>query len=205
MTARILLVRHRQSTWNADRRWAGQANPPLSVEGRRQALELGANLSGFGFQAIVSSDLSRARETARRVRAAMPRAVLRTDARLREIDIPAWDGMTKEDIEAAFPGQLHRWKTIDPPEPPPGSEPWPAFESRVRSALLDCADQWTSALVVAHSGVLRVLRTAAPEHGKVGRSKGIWLERHGDQFRIAGLQRLVERPTPPTAPFGSAA
>lgn len=192
MTDRILLVRHRQSTWNADRRWTGQADPPLSVEGRRQALVMGANLTGFRFQAIISSDLSRAKQTAQQIHTVMPSAVLGTDARLREIDIPAWNGMTKQEIEAAFPGQLHHWKTVDPPEPPPGSEPWSAFATRVQNALHDCADQWTSALVIAHSGVLRVLRTASPEHGKVGRSKGIWLERHGDEFRVERLQRLVE-------------
>ena len=191
MTARILLVRHRQSTWNADRRWAGQADPPLSAEGSRQALEMGATLSEFGFQVIISSDLLRARQTAQHVHAAMPWATLSTDGRLREIDIPAWNGMSKQEIETAFPGQLLRWKTVDPPEPPPGSEPWSAFASRVENALHDCAEQGRRALVVAHSGVLRVLRTVSPAHAKVGRSKGIWLERHGSHFQVERLQRLV--------------
>ena len=61
--ARLLLVRHGQSTWNHERRIQGQLDPPLSDEGRRQAAQLGRRLAGRKFAGFYSSDLKRASET----------------------------------------------------------------------------------------------------------------------------------------------
>src|SRR6266851_3985273 len=62
--ARLLLVRHGQSTWNREHRIQGQLDPPLSEEGRRQAERLGRRWAGRKFVAAYSSDLKRALETA---------------------------------------------------------------------------------------------------------------------------------------------
>src|SRR5207302_269734 len=62
--ARLLLVRHGQSTWNRDHRIQGQLDPPLSEEGRRQAERLGRRWAGRRFVAAYTSDLKRALETA---------------------------------------------------------------------------------------------------------------------------------------------
>ena len=69
MAARVLLIRHGQSTWNADGRWQGWADPSLSPEGRTQAEAAAVALGAAGeqFAGVVSSDLARARETAARV------------------------------------------------------------------------------------------------------------------------------------------
>jgi broad specificity phosphatase PhoE len=190
---RVLVVRHRESTWNAQRRWAGQEDPPLTAVGEAQAAEMATVLAPFGFEAIVSSDLVRAARTAELVAAASPTSVLRQDPRLREIDVPPWTGLTKDEIEGAYPGALERWRG-DVPQPPAGSEPWPDFERRVVDALADCARRAPTTLVVAHSGVLRVLRTAlGSPHGKVGRSRGVWLEPDGEGLRVGALERLKAR------------
>ncbi|HEX7136135.1 MAG TPA: histidine phosphatase family protein, partial [Iamia sp.] len=60
---RLLLVRHGESTWNADGRWQGQADPPLTDRGREQARSAAAGLPG-GVDELWSSDLERARVTA---------------------------------------------------------------------------------------------------------------------------------------------
>lgn len=65
--ARILLLRHGQSTWNAESRWQGWADAPLSEEGLAQAREMGELLAAGGpqFTRVVSSDLARSADTAR--------------------------------------------------------------------------------------------------------------------------------------------
>ena len=60
----IYLVRHGQSTWNEEHRWAGQADPPLTDLGRLQAKMACSRLEEIGFRWVTSSDLIRARETA---------------------------------------------------------------------------------------------------------------------------------------------
>jgi glucosyl-3-phosphoglycerate phosphatase len=205
---RMLVVRHRQSTWNAQRRWAGQADPPLSAAGEQQAHELRDALGGLAFDAIVASDLRRALDTARIVAAAHPAARVVTDPRLRELDAAAWSGCTREEIEAGWPGALDRWRSGELLDLP-GAEPWARFEERVQAGLHACADRWSRTLVVAHAGVLRVLATTAgSQHGRPGRSRGMWVARSGGDLVVEGLQRLDERsvgaghPTPASGPPG---
>lgn len=187
----MLLIRHRQSTWNAARRWASQADPPLSRRGEADAAALGPLLAPLGFDAIVSSDLSRARRTAALIRAAMPWTTLTEDPRLREIDIPAWTGRPKAEIEAAYPEEYARWRS-GLRVPPAGSEPWAQFEARVLAGLHACADRGSTVLVVAHSGVLRAVGTALHLPEKVGRSKGRWLHRRNGQLTAGAVRRLME-------------
>src|SRR5919206_3871545 len=87
---RLLIVRHGESTWNAEERLQGQLDPPLSERGREQARALGAavDLTGFPPERIVCSDLTRARETAELLGVAPGRY----DERWREIDIGEWGG-----------------------------------------------------------------------------------------------------------------
>ncbi len=190
---RLLLVRHRQSTWNAERRWASQADPPLSERGEAEAAALGLVLVPLGFDAIVSSDLSRARRTAELIRAAMPWTTLTEDPRLREIAIPAWSGRLKAEIEAAHPEEYAQWRA-GTRVPPAGSESWTEFETRVLAGLDGCADRGGTVLVVAHSGVLRAVGTALRLPDKVGRSKGLWLDRSNGQLTAGPLQRLTNPP-----------
>src|ERR671929_2443690 len=87
---RLILVRHGESTWNAEERLQGQLDPPLSERGREQSRALAAavDLTGFPPERIVCSDLTRARETAELLGVAPGRY----DERWREIDIGEWGG-----------------------------------------------------------------------------------------------------------------
>src|SRR5262245_40290829 len=80
---RLLLVRHGQSTWNADGRWQGQGDPPLSPLGERQAAEAAERVQAM--DALWSSDLRRAWQTAEIIGARASLAV-HLEGRLRERD-----------------------------------------------------------------------------------------------------------------------
>ena len=104
---RALLIRHGQSEWNADGRWQGQADPPLTDLGRHQALHASRNLGVV--DAIVASDLQRATETALIIAGELGVGPLVLEPGLRERDAGEWSGLTRAEIERDWPGYL------DPP------------------------------------------------------------------------------------------
>ena len=103
--ARLLLLRHGESTWNAAGRWQGHADPPLSTTGTAQARAAAAALVEIG--AVWCSDLVRARQTAELCAPAGRRGA--TPSRCsRERDVGAWTGLTREAIEESLPGMDRR-------------------------------------------------------------------------------------------------
>ncbi|MDO5730330.1 histidine phosphatase family protein [Corynebacterium sphenisci] len=159
---RLLLLRHGQTTYNATRRMQGQLDTALSAAGRRQAAEVGAHLGRAhpDITRILSSDLSRARETAEAVSAAVGVPVA-TDPRLRETRLGAWQGRTHADIDAEFPGLRARWRH-DPTWAPPGGETRVEVAARMRAVvdeLLAGYPDWpgNTVLLVAHGGAIAAL------------------------------------------------
>src|SRR5690606_25454710 len=98
----IWLIRHAESAWNAMGLWQGHADPGLSARGIAQAEALARELAGSGIEAIVASDLRRARETARILGAALGLEPA-IDARLRERDLGTWSGLTTPQIAGRWP------------------------------------------------------------------------------------------------------
>src|SRR4051794_33802703 len=96
LSARLFLVRHGQSTYNAQARLQGQADPPLSDAGRAEAKLLKPALPPFEPDRVVTSDLNRARETAELL--GYPGA--RRDARFREINVGEWAGHSLSEFPA---------------------------------------------------------------------------------------------------------
>lgn len=119
---RVLLLRHGQSEWNADGRWQGQADPALTDLGRRQAAHASRSLGVV--DAIVTSDLQRAAETAAIIAGELGVGPIVLDADLRERHAGEWQGLTRTQIEEAWPGYL---------EPPPPIEGTPAARSAPRT------------------------------------------------------------------------
>ncbi|HPB44693.1 MAG TPA: histidine phosphatase family protein [Microthrixaceae bacterium] len=101
---RLLLIRHGQSEWNADGRWQGQANPPLTTLGRRQAAEASASLGAV--DGIFSSTLNRAHSTAEIIAAEIGIGPVIALPGLIERHAGEWQGLTRSQIEAQFPGYL---------------------------------------------------------------------------------------------------
>ena len=156
----ILLARHGESDWNRDRRWQGHADRPLTDLGREQARDLADRLANTELDAVYSSDLERARETAAIV-AERHRLPVEELADLREVDVGSWSGLTRAEAEERFPDAFLRWTQ--------GGEGWDDGETyeqlseRVVSALSTIAERHPGArvLVVAHGGSLRAVHATA--------------------------------------------
>jgi probable phosphoglycerate mutase len=195
----LLAVRHGQSTWNADGRWQGQADPPLSPLGEQQAVAAGATLGAC--DAVFASDLERARRTAEIVAAAvLPEgaAAVVTDARLRERHAGEWTGLTRREIEAGDPGALRDGRR------PPGFEPDETLAARGLAALLDCARTLSAGgtgLVVTHGGLIRsVVRALGGETDAVPNLGGRRLELDDGGLVLAGEVLLLDATTEVTIP-----
>lgn len=148
MTARrILLWRHGRTAWNVERRFQGQADPPLDDLGRTQAVEAAAMLAAFAPVAIVSSDLRRAQETAAplAVRLGLPVAL---DRRLRERSLGHWEGLTRTEVARLYPTELADW-LAGREDCQPGSEPRAEVAERAMAALADTVGE--TVVLVTHS------------------------------------------------------
>ena len=149
MTDRLILVRHGESTWNAEERLQGQLDPPLSERGREQARALTATLDGVPDERVICSDLARARETA----ALLGLRPARFDPRRREIDVGSWAGRTAAEIDAQGT-ELTNWR--GGPRRAPDGEPWDAFHARVAGAIDELLAEGGPWVVVSHGGCIRV-------------------------------------------------
>jgi broad specificity phosphatase PhoE len=156
----ILLARHGESDWNRDQRWQGHADRPLTDLGRSQAQSLAERLADIDLDAIYSSDLTRARETAEIV--ARPRGLdVTTIPALREVDVGSWSGLTRAEAEQRYPEGYRRWLA--------GEEGWDDGETykqlgdRVVDAIREiaAAHPGNRVLVLAHGGSIRAVHAAA--------------------------------------------
>jgi broad specificity phosphatase PhoE len=168
----FLLIRHAESVWNAQERWQGQADPPLSERGVAQAEAIAKSLAQERADALLSSDLRRAWQTAEIVGRALG-LVPRSDARLRELDVGRWAGLTRSEILALDPELLGRFEAEDPSARAGGGESRAQIRQRVRGAFRSLAEQHRGArlIVVTHLGVVRALRPGT----ELANAESVWL------------------------------
>jgi len=160
---RLLLLRHGQSTWNAEGRWQGWSDPPLSELGREQAAETVDRLHGAGLSTVTSSDLERAFTTAAIVAEALGLGPVMVDGNLREYNVGAWEGLTRPEIEYGWPDHLDAWRK-GRLLATPGGETRMAFLARVETGLVRAATSATPdepSLVITHGGVIRAAEQVA--------------------------------------------
>jgi probable phosphoglycerate mutase len=105
---RVLLLRHGRTAWNAERRYQGQADPPLDEVGRRQAVEIAGLVAALEPQLLVSSDAIRARQTAEPI-GAVTGLQVRVDPRLRERSLGHWEGLTRDEVAERYPDEFADW------------------------------------------------------------------------------------------------
>jgi broad specificity phosphatase PhoE len=156
----LLLARHGQSDWNHSKRWQGHADRPLTDLGRKQAVDLADRLDDTDLDAVYSSDLRRARDTAEVV-ARRKGLDVWTTSDLREVDVGSWSGLTRAEAEARFPEAYARW--LQGGEGWEDGETYQQLEARVVRALGRIAADHDGGrvLVVAHGGTIRAVHAAA--------------------------------------------
>jgi probable phosphoglycerate mutase len=155
---RLIVVRHGETFNNIEDRFTGQSDVSLSPLGERQALAVGAYLATDHLDAIVSSDLQRARLTAQAIAKYHPLSVVE-DPQLRELSLGQWEGKTPAEVQAVEPDALLRWRADPSTSAPVGGETLIQFRDRIARGL----DHWYSrypdgtVLWVAHAGLIGVL------------------------------------------------
>lgn len=150
----ICFVRHAQSVSNASGIWQGQGDSPLSEEGWHQIEALREALRDEDYQLAVSSDLSRAADTAKALG-----AEVELDAAWREIDVGAWEGLTMAEVAKRFPEQIEALKArrtfaIG------GGESWPEVFERVDTSLASVIGRLPEggrAIVFTHGGIIAAI------------------------------------------------
>lgn len=155
---RLLLARHGQSTWNAERRFQGATDIALSALGRAQATALGQALAGYRVSAAYVSPYRRARETAEIALLDKPVPLSAMDE-LRELSLGDWEGCTVDEVRGREGDPYRAWLLAPDDCPPPNGEPLDAVYRRVQSAVerISAAHRDDEdVLVVAHGGVISV-------------------------------------------------
>jgi broad specificity phosphatase PhoE len=156
----IFLARHGESDWNAANRFQGHSDRPLTDLGRRQAEALADAVVEEKVDAIYSSPLIRALETASIVSARTGIHVLE-EADLREVDTGGWSGLSRQEVQERFPEGFERWVS--------GGAGWEDGESyeemaeRTLRAVRRIAEAHPGGrvLVVSHGGPIRAIQAAA--------------------------------------------
>jgi probable phosphoglycerate mutase len=157
---KILLARHGETRWNAEGRYQGQMDIPLSETGEAQARQLGERLRGVEITRAVASPLLRAARTAQLALEEHRAAQLTLDPDLQEIAHGEWEGLLAGEIRERDPALLRAWREAPESVQMPGGESLQQVLDRAWPALARaCAGLGAddTLLVVAHDAVNRVL------------------------------------------------
>lgn len=158
-TARLILVRHGETTFNHEGRWQGSgSDPPLNDRGRLQAQELARQLAGRRLAALYTSPQRRARETAIILGSQVglePHIV----AALHELAHGEWEGKTQAEVLARWPDAYRAYESAPLETPRPGGESYADLAERLWPALeaLAARHRGHEILAVTHGGPIRLV------------------------------------------------
>jgi len=154
----LYLVRHGETAWNAGGRFQGQQDTQLSETGRAQARSTAEALAGRHFDAIFTSDLARAAETAASI-AAPHRLPVIPDPRLREAFFGEWEGLSVAEVSERWPDVIAAWRADSLRTRPPGGETLQQVLARVTDFTNEVLGQYPDGelCIVGHGGSLRAL------------------------------------------------
>ncbi|HEY8100476.1 MAG TPA: histidine phosphatase family protein [Burkholderiaceae bacterium] len=162
----ILLIRHGETDWNAEKRLQGHLDIGLNAEGLRQACAVGQALLNEPLDAIYASDLQRAKHTAQAI--ATPRGMtVQIDVGLRERCYGAFEGLRHADISERYPKEFAAWRAREMdaryPDGKNVAETLREFSARVLTAITDIVtgSQHKKIVIVTHGGVLECVYRAA--------------------------------------------
>ncbi|MEA9983758.1 MULTISPECIES: histidine phosphatase family protein [Subtercola] len=154
----LALVRHGQTDWNLQKRIQGSTDIPLNATGRAQALDTASFLAGGDWDAVLTSPLGRARETAQIIATSLSLPSPQPVAGLVERRYGEAEGLDFEELHERFPGQSHV----------PGRETHRQVRERVHVALIEAAEArpGQQLIVVCHGGVISSLVRYATDGGR---------------------------------------
>jgi 2,3-bisphosphoglycerate-dependent phosphoglycerate mutase/probable phosphoglycerate mutase len=188
----LILLRHGETDWNRTQRLQGHRDIPLNAMGHHQALDAAPSIVALRPSVMVSSDLSRARETASAV-SALTGIEPTVDTRLRETSMGLWEGLTRDEVVAGWPGEWERWRTTSAHAAPPEGESRWQVAKRANEVVEELdAGTATRALIVSHGGLIvgltgRLLALPEDSWGTlIGVNNCHWVVLH----RFAGAWRL---------------
>jgi probable phosphoglycerate mutase len=161
------LLRHGETPLSVERRFSGQDDAALTDRGRAQATAAARRLAELSIDAVISSPVRRARQSAEAVAVALG-AEVQIEPGFAETDFGDWQGSTFAEVQQTWPGQLQHWLS-DPEVAPPGGESQAATELRVLEARERTLSSYAGATVVVVSHVTPIkslVRAAldAPPH-----------------------------------------
>jgi phosphoserine phosphatase len=155
---RMLLLRHAETDWNRERRFQGWRDVPLSATGREQAESAARLLATTRLDAVWSSSLARARDTAAIIAAPHGLPVQETDA-FREMGFGEWEGLTRDEVRARFPDAHRTWAEAPHEAAWAGAETLATVRERALAGLaaLRAAHQGQTICLVSHGITGRLL------------------------------------------------
>ncbi len=162
--SRLYLVRHGQTSSSARHCYSGRRDVPLTDLGRQQARQAGESLRLAGVDAVYSSPLSRAADTAR-VIAAATGARLSVDQRLTEVDYGPLEGMDRQGARQRFGAAFEAWREEPTSCPIPGVEPLAAALERATEVTAEVVGAGRCPVIVGHQGILRLVLVALGQMG----------------------------------------
>jgi len=163
-TTTLLVVRHGQTTWGAESRFAGREDVPLTDQGLAEARAVAKRLAPFSVTAVVTSPLRRCRVTADIIAEAtgLPSAAVSCDDDLVDGALGEWSGFTAVQIAGKWPSEFEAWRS-DPDASPPGGESFSVIRDRARQAVRRVLDTRRGEVVVlvTHAATAKMLVVAA--------------------------------------------
>lgn len=160
----LLVVRHGQTAWGAENRFAGREDVPLAEEGVAEAEAVAARLSLLNVSAVVTSPLQRCRRTAEIIAEAtgLAAGTVVDDDDLLDGTLGEWTGFTAAEIAEKWPSEFEAWRS-DPDAAPPGGESFSVIRGRVRAAVRRTLDRHRGGVVVlvTHAATAKMLVVAA--------------------------------------------
>ncbi|MGI6160933.1 MAG: histidine phosphatase family protein [Christensenellales bacterium] len=156
MKLELFLVRHGETVLNAERRYCGRLDVPLSERGERQALTLPERLPLERIKAVYSSDMIRAVQTAKPLCEALNMEPVLMPG-LRELDFGDWEGMIFEDVRKQYAEQHAGWVSGKYNCAQPGGETSDNMFKRVGASIDSIIEKGLDAAVVAHGGCIRFI------------------------------------------------
>jgi probable phosphoglycerate mutase len=154
----LVLVRHGETVWHAENRYAGRSDVALTARGHEQAERLAEWARDAELDAVWCSPLSRARETAATAAGADEALAPRIDPRLRELDFGDAEGLTVAEMEERFPAALQAFREDPVAHHLPGGEDPRAAVTRALACFRDIASRYPGGrvLVVTHTTLKRL-------------------------------------------------